>query len=157
MVPLHPLIALTCDEPLPTGHANASPVTFTTFASLAGFATYFSMYAFRKLFAAASFGSVDGWHFALDFKVALVLAQVLGYAASKFIGIKVISGMQQTHRAQPSFRLPPRHWLQWGSLSGSKATSARSGSFTAWYWSAYCSSVRRRSRLMPAGSARFLG
>ena len=34
------------------------------------------MYAFRKPFAAASFGAVDGWHHALDFKIALVVAQV---------------------------------------------------------------------------------
>jgi hypothetical protein len=36
-------------------------------------------------FAAASFGSVDGWHYALDFKIALVIAQVLGYATSKYL------------------------------------------------------------------------
>ena len=56
-------------------------------------AAYFSMYAFRKPFTAASFDGVDGWHYALDFKIALVLAQLIGYAASKFIGIKVISGI----------------------------------------------------------------
>ena len=64
---------------------------FTAFASLAGFASYFSMYAFRKPFAAASFGHVEGWNFALDFKIALVIAQVIGYAAAKFIGISVVS------------------------------------------------------------------
>ena len=52
------------------------------------------MYAFRKPFAAASFDHVDGWHYALDFKIALVIAQVLGYATSKFIGIEVIAGMK---------------------------------------------------------------
>ena len=75
---------------------NASPVVFTAFASLAGFTAYFSMYAFRKPFTAASFDHVDGWHYALDFKIALVLAQLVGYAASKFIGIKVIAEMRQT-------------------------------------------------------------
>src|SRR5579862_2832516 len=81
---------------------DASPVVFTIFASLAGFATYFSMYAFRKPFAAASFGAVEGWHYALDFKIALVLAQLIGYAASKFIGIKVLSSLRPTYRARPS-------------------------------------------------------
>ena len=51
--------------------SNASPVVFTAFASLAGFATYFSMYAFRKPFAAATFDHVPGWHYALDFKNSL--------------------------------------------------------------------------------------
>jgi len=95
----------------PRWFSNASPGVFTAFASLAGFATYFSMYAFRKPFAAASFGGVDGWHFALDFKIALVLAQLVGYAASKFIGIKVISGMERTYRAQAILGLIGASWL----------------------------------------------
>jgi len=91
--------------------SDASPIVFTAFASLAGFATYFSMYAFRKPFAAASFEHVDGWHYALDFKIALVLAQLIGYAASKFIGIRVISGMKQTYRAEAILGLIGSSWL----------------------------------------------
>ena len=79
---------------------TASPWVFTVCASLAGFATYFSMYAFRKPFSAASYGVVAGWDYTLDFKIALVIAQVLGYATSKFIGIRIISGMQPTYRAR---------------------------------------------------------
>src|SRR5271165_2162329 len=90
---------------------KASPLAFTIFASLAGFATYFSMYAFRKPFAAASYGAVDGWHYALDFKIALVLAQLIGYALSKFIGIKVIAEMQRTYRAQAILGLIGASWL----------------------------------------------
>ena len=90
---------------------NASPVVFTSFASLAGFATYFSMYAFRKPFAAASFDHVDGWHYGLDFKIAIVLAQLIGYAASKFIGIHVIAGMNRNYRAQAILGLIGASWL----------------------------------------------
>src|SRR4051794_36728866 len=90
---------------------NDSPVAFAVFASLAGFATYFSMYAFRKPFAAASYGSVDGWHFALDFKIALVIAQALGYATSKFIGIGVIAAMRSTHRARAILGLIGSSWV----------------------------------------------
>ena len=96
---------------LSTWLRTASPAAFTVFASLAGFATYFSMYAFRKPFAAASFGAVAGWHYALDFKIALVVAQVLGYATSKFIGIGVISGMQPTYRARAILGLIGAAWL----------------------------------------------
>ncbi len=90
---------------------NGSSIAFTAFASLAGFTAYFSMYAFRKPFTAASFDGVVGWHYALDFKIALVLAQLVGYAASKFIGIKVISGMQRTYRAQAILGLIGASWL----------------------------------------------
>ena len=90
---------------------TASPVAFTVFASLAGFSTYFCMYAFRKPFAAASFGSVDGWHYTLDFKIALVIAQVLGYATAKFVGIKVIAAMQPGYRARAIIGLIGASWV----------------------------------------------
>ncbi len=90
---------------------SASPAAFAAFASLAGFATYFSMYAFRKPFAAATFGAVEGWHYKLDFKIAIVIAQVLGYATSKFIGIRVISGMQPTYRAPAILGLIGASWV----------------------------------------------
>ena len=90
---------------------TASPVAFTVFASLAGFSTYFCMYAFRKPFAAAYFGSVDGWHYTLDFKIALVIAQVLGYATAKFVGIKVIAAMQPGHRARAIIGLIGASWV----------------------------------------------
>lgn len=88
-----------------------SPSAFTAFASLAGFATYFSMYAFRKPFAAATFGDVEGWHHALDFKIALVIAQVLGYAAAKFIGIKVIAQIRCALRARAILGLIGAAWF----------------------------------------------
>ena len=78
---------------------KATPVLFTVFAGLAGFAAYFSMYAFRKPFSAALFMAVPGWHFKLDYKIALVLAQVLGYAVSKLIGVKLIAEVTPNKRA----------------------------------------------------------
>jgi hypothetical protein len=39
------------------------------------------MYAFRKPFAAATFADIGGWHFEIDYKIALLIAQVFGYAA----------------------------------------------------------------------------
>jgi len=78
---------------------RANPVLFTAFAGLAGFTAYFSMYAFRKPFSAATFALVPGWRFALDYKIALVIAQVAGYALSKLIGIKVISELNPAKRA----------------------------------------------------------
>jgi hypothetical protein len=90
---------------------KASPVLFTAFAGLAGFAAYFSMYAFRKPFSVAIFGSVPGWHFALDYKIALVLAQVLGYAVSKMIGVKLIAEVTANRRAAAIVVLIFMSWL----------------------------------------------
>lgn len=72
---------------------------FVLYATSAAFITYFSMYAFRKTFAVGSFQDIAGWPQGLDFKTVLILAQVFGYALSKFIGIKVISEMAHDRRA----------------------------------------------------------
>jgi hypothetical protein len=90
---------------------KANPVLFTAFAGLAGFAAYFSMYAFRKPFSVAIFGSVPGWHFELDYKIALVLAQVLGYAVSKMIGVKLIAEVTPDKRAAAIVVLIFMSWL----------------------------------------------
>ena len=80
-------------------------------AGLAGFCCYFSMYAFRKPFSAATFDAVAGWTFTLDYKIALVLAQVAGYALSKFIGIKVISELSPARRGGAILLLIGLSWL----------------------------------------------
>jgi hypothetical protein len=91
--------------------ARANPVIFTMVAGLAGFCAYFAMYAFRKPFTAATYDNVPDWHFALDYKIALILAQVAGYALSKFIGVKVISEIHPRHRASAIIGLIGVSWL----------------------------------------------
>jgi len=90
---------------------RSNPVLFTTVAGLAGFAAYFSMYAFRKPFSAATFAVVPGWTFALDYKITLVIAQVMGYALSKLIGIKVISELDPAKRASAIIVLILLAWI----------------------------------------------
>jgi hypothetical protein len=63
---------------------------------LAAFGAYACMYGFRKPFTAATFVNEP---FHAGFKTWLVLAQVLGYTLSKFIGIKVIAEMSPNRRA----------------------------------------------------------
>jgi len=76
-------------------HKNC-PITFVSFSGAAAFITYCSMYAFRKPFAAATF---DGLHFlGMDYKVLLIITQAIGYTASKFIGIKVVSELDPNKR-----------------------------------------------------------
>jgi hypothetical protein len=90
---------------------KANPFLFTVFAGSAGFAAYFSMYAFRKPFSVALFTNVPGWHIALDYKIALVLAQVFGYALSKLIGVKFIAEIAPQKRAGAIFQLISLSWV----------------------------------------------
>ncbi|HEY5083492.1 MAG TPA: DUF5690 family protein, partial [Rhizomicrobium sp.] len=67
------------------------------YGGLMAFGAYFAMYAFRKPFTVASFASAAP--VLVEYKIALVIAQVLGYALSKVAGIKVISEMPAQRRA----------------------------------------------------------
>jgi hypothetical protein len=78
---------------------TAPPAVFALYGGLAAFSTYFAMYAYRKPFSAAHYAHVAGWDFAVDFKILLVIAQVVGYALSKVIGVKVISEMPPAYRS----------------------------------------------------------
>jgi len=89
--------------------SRVSPFKMSIFAALMGFLVYSSMYAFRKPFAAATF---DGESFlGLDLKVWLILAQTLGYMASKFYGIKMISELKDKGRAWLIVGLIAVSWL----------------------------------------------
>src|ERR1700727_449845 len=90
---------------------KATRIFSPRFAARAAFAAYFSMYAFRKPFSVALFSEVPGWHFVLDYKIALVLAQVLGYAVSKLIGVKVIAEITPNKRAVAILVLIFISWL----------------------------------------------
>ncbi len=73
-----------------------SSLVFVLHASLAAFGAYFCMYAFRKPFSVATF---EGMAFmGVNYKILLVIAQVLGYALSKFVGIKIISELKSNKR-----------------------------------------------------------
>ncbi len=55
------------------------------------------MYGIRKPFTVAGFDGLS-WG-GMDYKAILIISQVIGYALSKFIGIKVISEMGRSSRA----------------------------------------------------------
>lgn len=78
--------------------ARAPAPVFALYGGLMAFGAYFAMYAFRKPFTVASYADmapVAG----VDFKIALVIVQVLGYALSKVAGVKVISETPPHRRA----------------------------------------------------------
>lgn len=78
-------------------------------AATAAFGMYTSMYAFRKGFAAGTFTGQQYFH--VDYKVWLVIAQVIGYTLSKFYGIKFIAELKHAQRAKSIFLLIGVAWL----------------------------------------------
>lgn len=75
---------------------RADPAAFALFAGVAAFAAYFCMYAFRKPWAA---GTYAGEMFmGLSLKDALVISQIIGYALSKWLGVKFLSEIAPSRR-----------------------------------------------------------
>jgi hypothetical protein len=68
-------------------------------AGTAAFCAYFAMYGFRKPFAVSTWESEPGIG-AVELKTVLIVAQLAGYTASKFLGIRVCSGEGQRHRGR---------------------------------------------------------
>lgn len=87
---------------------SQKPVILTVYASVMAFAVYSSMYVFRKSFAAASFSG----HGAM-FKEWLIIAQAIGYALSKFAGIKVVSEVSFGDRGRMIIKLMTIAGLSW--------------------------------------------
>ncbi len=83
--------------------ASASPAVFIVVAGLFSFVAYCCIYAFRKPFTAGTYADLELW--GIQFKIVLVTAQVAGYALSKFIGIRIISGMTPQRRTTYLFGL----------------------------------------------------
>lgn len=84
---------------------------FCLYASGISFCLYTCVYTFRKTF---SVGTFDDQEFGgVSYKVWLVIAQVIGYACSKFIGIKIISELKSTSRARNILSLSAIAILSW--------------------------------------------
>ncbi|ULU25529.1 DUF5690 family protein [Dyella terrae] len=78
-------------------------------AGIAAFCVYSCMYAFRKPFSAASYEGMS-W-LGIDYKIWLVIAQVLGYALSKLWGIRMVPELQPSRRASAILWLIGLSWL----------------------------------------------
>jgi MFS family permease len=90
------LCSTAVSDVLEPSKRELDPRLLAFWAITAAFTTYFCMYAFRKPFAAAGF---DGEVWGVQLKIALVLSQVIGYALSKFIGIRLVSETPSHRRA----------------------------------------------------------
>jgi MFS family permease len=91
--------------------ATKTHVLTSIFAAIVCFAAYASMTAFRKAFNVAPFSgySVAG----LDYKVILIITQVMGYMLSKFYGIRFISELKKLGRGKLILLLTGISWLAW--------------------------------------------
>ena len=69
----------------------------TIYISLVAFLIYACMYGIRKPFTVAEFTGLT--IYGMDYKAILIITQVIGYALSKFAGIRVISEMKRSSRA----------------------------------------------------------
>jgi len=72
-------------------------VWFSIYAAGSAFCLYTCVYSFRKTFSVATFQEMEYWN--VSYKSWLVIFQVIGYALSKFIGIKVISELKASSRS----------------------------------------------------------
>lgn len=90
--------------------AKWGPTAVVMLGGVAAFSAYFAMYAFRKPFTAAGFDTPPGWTFPLDFKIALVIAQVVGYALSKAVGVTFIAELGHRRRGAAILGLVAAAW-----------------------------------------------
>ena len=79
-----------------TRKLETSKLLFITWSMVVAFGAYFCVYAFRKPFNAGTYAGLE-W-MGMNYKAVLIIAQVLGYMLSKFIGIKVISELTASKR-----------------------------------------------------------
>ena len=86
-------------RPLTAWLEKAPAPVFAAYAIVAAFSTYFCMYAFRKPFASAKFEGEFFLGTTVALKTAIVISQIIGYACSKYIGIKVCSEVSPARRA----------------------------------------------------------
>ncbi len=78
-------------------------------AAVSAFGAYTCMYSFRKAFTAGTFGGHQYLH--IDYKVWLVIAQVIGYTISKFYGIRYIAEVTHNNRAKSILLFIGIAWL----------------------------------------------
>lgn len=75
-----------------------NPWVLTLYAGSTAFFTYIAFYPFRRAYTAANY--IDNHLLNIDYKVWLITMQVLGFAVSKGIGVKIVSELQAKKRTR---------------------------------------------------------
>ncbi len=81
----------------------------TLLASLSAFFTYLCFYPFRRAYTAATYQDLYFW--GVHFKILIITAQVLGFALSKGIGVKIVAEMLPKNRAVNLLKITALSWL----------------------------------------------
>jgi len=89
--------------------SSCNKLAVALFASLITFLTYCTVYGFRKGFTICTFNGIA--YAGISYKVWLVISQVLGYASSKFYGIRFISELKKMGRGKVILYLTGISWL----------------------------------------------
>ena len=78
-------------------YLSRSPLyVLALYASILIFLVYTCAYAFRKPFTVGLYSGETLWGF--DIKILYVLFEIIGYALSKFIGVRLLPGMKSHQR-----------------------------------------------------------
>ena len=85
-------------KPITAFLLNSPGIVFVFYAIFTSFSTYFCLYAFRKLFAAATFAGLQFFGITIKLKKAILVSQIIGYALSKYVGIKICSKISPKKR-----------------------------------------------------------
>jgi hypothetical protein len=83
-------------DPVSAWLGRSSQFWFSVYAAVTAFCLYTCVFAFRKTFSVATFEGLA--YVGVSYKVWLVIFQVLGYAAAKFVGIRVIAELKANAR-----------------------------------------------------------
>ena len=75
-----------------------SPVALNLCAMTTAFLAYFCMYAFRKPFAAGTYEGLSFFGTEVELKTAFVIFQIIGYALSKYLGVKFCPEVTRNNR-----------------------------------------------------------
>lgn len=90
---------------------KGGPVQTGIYTAVAVFLTYTMIFGFRKSYTVCTF---DGLRFAgLNYKIILVLSQMIGYLMAKFYGIKFISELKRIGRYKIILLLVGIAWAAW--------------------------------------------
>lgn len=88
---------------------TGSQMRVALYAAIITFLTYATVYGFRKGFTVCTF---DGMSYAgIGYKTWLVVSQVIGYACSKFYGIRYIAELKKIGRGKIILSLTAVSWL----------------------------------------------
>lgn len=80
-------------------YLQGSAVALNLCAMTTAFVAYFCMYAFRKPFAAGTYAGFSFLGTEVELKTAFVISQIVGYALSKYLGVKVCPEVTRNNRA----------------------------------------------------------